>query len=290
MSASVAPAQARTVREILQEAASRIGGESARLDAELLLADALSRPRAWLFAHDEAVPDAAPLAVFDAAVRRRLAGEPIAYIRGRAGFWTLEIELTAATLVPRPETELLVEIALAAVPAAHARVLDLGTGSGAIALALASERPGWQVVGVDIDPASVALATRNAGRLGLGVEFRQGSWYVPVAGRRFDLIVSNPPYIAEGDPCLASPGVRAEPGRALVAGTDGLDAIRAVVGGAASHLATGGCLACEHGAAQGGAVSALLRAAGFVGVETHRDLAGLPRVSLGRMPAPEGIS
>jgi release factor glutamine methyltransferase len=275
---------ARTVREILRDAASCIGGESARLDAELLLSDALERPRAWLFAHDDAVPDARLLAVFDAALQRRLAGEPIAYIRGRACFWTLELEVSATTLVPRPETELLVEIVLAALPPERQQVLDLGTGSGAIALALAHERPDWSVVGVDIDPDSVALAARNAACLGLHAEFLQGSWYSPIAGRRFDAIVSNPPYIVDGEPCLAAPGVCREPLRALVAGPDGLAALREVVAGAPAHLQLGGLLACEHGATQGGAVRALLQSAGFVQVETRDDLAGLPRVSVGRMP------
>ena len=281
---------ARTVREILRDAALRIGGQSARLDAELLLSDALARPRTWLFAHDESVPDAALLAVFDAALQRRLAGEPIAYIRGTACFWSLELEVSATTLVPRPETELLVEIALAALPPARQEVLDLGTGSGAIALALAHERPGWSVLGVDVDPDSVALATRNATRLGLRAEFLQGSWYAPLTGRRFDAIVSNPPYIADGDPCLAAPGVCREPLRALVAGQDGLAALRDVVAGAPAHVLPGGLLACEHGAAQGGAVRALLRAAGFLEVETREDLAGLPRVSFGRMPRRGGLS
>lgn len=286
----MALAAARTVREILRDAAARIGGGSARLDAELLLSDALGRPRTWLFAHDDAVPDPAHVAAFDAALQRRLAGEPIAYIRGKAFFWSLELEVSATTLVPRPETELLVDIALATLPSAHAELLDLGTGSGAIVLALAHERPGWSVVGVDIDPGSVALATRNAARLGLRAEFLQGSWYAPLADRRFDAIISNPPYVEDGDPCLAAPGVCREPLRALVAGPDGLAALRDVVAGAPAHLLPGGLLACEHGAAQGGTVRVLLQAAGFVQVETREDLAGLPRVSLGRMPASGELS
>lgn len=278
----VRPLATLTVREILSDAALRIGGESARLDAELLLADALSRPRAWLFAHDDAIPDSAELHAFQAALARRLAGESIACIRGRAAFWTLELEVSATTLAPRPETELLVETVLSRVDLPHAQVLDLGTGSGAIALALACERPGWALTGVDIDPDSVALAARNAEHHGLRITLLQGNWYAPLAGRRFDVIVSNPPYIADGDPCLDGPGVRCEPRRALVAGADGLDAIREVIGGASVHIAAGGLVACEHGACQGEAVRALLEAAGFVAVETRADLAGLPRVTLGR--------
>lgn len=283
MNAAAAVADTRTtVRAALAEAAAGLPGDSPRLDAELLLAQVLGRTRAWLLAHASECLDDTSLAEFAALVARRAAGEPVAYITGRAAFWSLELEVDASTLVPRPDTETLVEQVLARVPPLPAEVLDLGTGSGAIALALARERPEWDVLGVDIDDAAVAVATRNAARNGIAnARFVTGEWFAPVAGRRFHVIVSNPPYIAEDDPCLQGIGLRHEPHTALASGPDGLDALRAVVAGAPTHLVLHGLLACEHGAEQGAAVREVFVRAGFADVVTCRDLGGHERVTLG---------
>ncbi|SEI67396.1 [protein release factor]-glutamine N5-methyltransferase [Azotobacter beijerinckii] len=222
---------------------------------------------------------------FAADLARRRAGEPVAYILGRQGFWSLDLEVAPATLIPRPDTELLVETALALLPATPAAVLDLGTGTGAIALALAAERPAWRLTGVDRVGEAVALAERNRRRLGLGnADFLQSDWFSALDGRRFDLIASNPPYIATDDPHLVLGDVRFEPASALVAGADGLDDIRRIVAAAPDHLAANGWLLLEHGFEQAGAVRALLAAGGFVEVHSRRDLGGHERISLGRLP------
>jgi len=257
-----------------------------RLDAELLLAAALGKPRSYLRTWPEQEPDAAQQAAFAAMLERRRGGEPVAYILGHQGFWSLDLEVAPHTLIPRPDTELLVETALQLAPATPLRVLDLGTGSGAIALALASERGGWRVTGVDRIPEAVELAERNRRRLGLGnAEFRQSSWFDALAGERFGLIVSNPPYIAAGDRHLGEGDVRFEPLSALVAGADGLDDIRQVVGEAPSHLEDGGWLLLEHGYDQAEAVRGLLAAAGFEALQSRRDLGGHERISLGQWSA-----
>ncbi|WP_220813012.1 peptide chain release factor N(5)-glutamine methyltransferase [Pseudomonas paralcaligenes] len=259
---------------------------TARLDAELLLAAALGKPRSYLRTWPEHEPDDAQLATFSAMLERRRAGEPVAYILGHQGFWSLELEVAPHTLIPRPDTELLVETVLQLVPATPLRVLDLGTGTGAIALALASERGGWTVTGVDRIAEAVALAERNRQRLKLdNAEFRQSSWFEALAGERFGLIVSNPPYIAAQDRHLAEGDVRFEPLSALVAGADGLDDIRQIIGEAPQHLEVGGWLLLEHGYDQAEAVRALLSDAGFLAVESRRDLGGHERISLGRWPA-----
>ena len=253
-------------------------------DADLLLAHALGRSRAWLLAHADDAIAAAEATRFQALVERRAAGEPVAYLIGSRGFWTLELAVTPATLVPRPETELLVELALERIPAdAEARIADLGTGSGAIAPAIAGERPRARVVATDASVEALAIASENARRNRIGnVEFRHGDWLQPLAGERFDLIASNPPYIALGDPHLGEGDLRFEPALALSSGSDGLDAIRVIVGAAPSHLRAGGWLLLEHGWEQGEAVRALLRDGGFVEIATERDLEGRDRVSLGR--------
>ena len=272
------------VRQLLAEAATRLGE---RVDAEVLLLHVLGQSRGWLFAHaDDAVPDAA-LAAFHALVERRAAGEPVAYLTGRRGFWTLELDVTPATLIPRPETELLVELALARLPSdAVVRVADLGTGSGAVALAIASERPRAQVVATDASEAALAVARRNAGRLDIGnVRFAQGDWLAPLAGERFDLVVSNPPYIEAGDPHLAQGDLRFEPPSALASGADGFDDIRRIVRDARKVLAPGGWLLFEHGWNQGDPARALLCAAGYAEVFTAKDLEARDRVSGGRQAA-----
>ena len=269
-----------TIDALLRRAAATID----RVDAEWLLSHAVVRPRTWLFVH---AGDPVPAAVaerFEALVARRQAGEPVAYLTGTQGFWTLELEVSPATLIPRPETELLVELALARIPVdARAHVADLGTGSGAIALAMAKERPRAAVMATDASSAALEVARRNATRNRIAtVEFREGDWFAPLAGETFDLIASNPPYIADGDPHLGEGDLRFEPPTALSSGTDGLDAIRRIVGDAPAYLASGGWLLLEHGWDQGEAVRALLQAAGFIDVETARDLEGRDRASLGR--------
>ncbi|MCL6689335.1 peptide chain release factor N(5)-glutamine methyltransferase [Pseudomonas sp. R3.Fl] len=258
---------------------------SARLDAELLLAAALGKPRSFLRTWPERVVDREVRERFEGWLARRRAGEPVAYILGRQGFWSLDLEVAPHTLIPRPDTELLVETALQMVPASPARVLDLGTGTGAIALALACERLSWQVSGVDRIPEAVALAERNRERLRLAnVGFRQSHWFSALEGERFALIVGNPPYIPGSDPHLQQGDVRFEPKSALVAGYDGLDDIRLIVAQAPRFLEPGGWLLLEHGYDQAAAVRDLLLGNGFSEVESRRDLGGHERISLGRLP------
>ena len=267
------------VDALLEAARRRID----RHDAEWLLAHVLGRPRSWLFAFGDARVDADGAARFEALVRRREAGEPVAYLTGRRGFWTFELAVSPATLVPRPETERLVELALQRLPADRLlRIADLGTGSGAIALALASERPLARVVATDASAVALELARANAQGLGLAnVEFRQGDWFGCLQGERFDLVASNPPYVEAGDPHLDD--LRHEPVAALASGVDGLDAIRRIVVDAPSHLEPGGWLLVEHGWRQGAAVRALLGSSGFVDVATAQDLEGRDRVTFGRI-------
>lgn len=261
------------------------GSPSARLDAELLLAAALGKPRSFLHTWPERVVSGEAAELYASYLERRRNGEPVAYILGQQGFWSLDLEVAPHTLIPRPDTELLVESALALVPATPARVLDLGTGSGAIVLALASERLGWRLIGVDRISDAVALAERNRVRLKLdNVEFREGHWFSALAGERFDLIVSNPPYIAARDPHLSEGDVRFEPASALVSGADGLDDIRLIISEAPVHLNAGGWLLLEHGYDQAAAVRELLSRQGFEAVESRRDLGGHERISLGRLP------
>lgn len=256
------------------------------VDADILLAHALARPRSWLFAHAEATLEPEPVARFDALLQRRLAGEPVAYLTGTQGFWTLDLAVTPATLIPRPETELLVELALARLVSNRAvRVADLGTGSGAIALAIAKERPLARVVATDASACALAVARGNADRNHIrNVEFRCGDWWAPLAGESFDLIASNPPYIADHDPHLAQGDLRFEPALALACGADGLNAIRALAAQAPAHLQHSGWLLLEHGWEQGAPVRDLLQQAGLVDIETARDLELRERVTLGRRP------
>lgn len=254
-----------------------------RLDAELLLAAALGKPRSYLRTWPERELDAAQLTSFQAYLQRRRQGEPVAYILGQQGFWSLELEVAPHTLIPRPDTELLVESALELLPATPLSVLDLGTGTGAIALALASERPAWQVTGVDRVEEAVALAERNRQRLQLGnARFLHSHWFSALSGQRYGLILSNPPYIRADDQHLDQGDVRFEPSSALVAGSDGLDDIRAIIQAAPAHLLPGGWLLLEHGFDQAEAVRELLAAGGFVEVHSRRDLGGHERISLGR--------
>ena len=273
------------VAACLSEAGTLIG----RDEAALLLMHVLDRSRSWLYAHADDVVAPVQADRFQALVARRAAGEPVAYLLGRRGFWTLDLAVTPDTLIPRPETELLVEQALERLPADRpVRVADLGTGTGAIALAVAFERPLARVVATDRSRGALDVARENARAHGLDgrLAFRQGDWFAPLAGERFDMVASNPPYIAEADPHLARGDLRHEPTGALASGPDGLDAIRRIVAGAPAHLVAQGWLLLEHGHDQGPSVRALLEAGGFTDVATVRDLEHRDRVSLGRFPGP----
>ncbi|AVD81607.1 peptide chain release factor N(5)-glutamine methyltransferase [Pseudomonas sp. SWI6] len=256
-----------------------------RLDAELLLAAAIGKSRSYLHTWPERIVSSEAADVFASYLERRRAGEPVAYILGQQGFWKIDLEVAPHTLIPRPDTELLVETALQLQPASPARVLDLGTGTGAIALALASDCPAWQVTAVDRVDEAVALAERNRQRLGLdNVKVMASHWFDSLAGQRFDLILSNPPYIAAEDPHLAEGDVRFEPSSALVAGPDGLDDLRIIVDQAPEHLLPGGWLLLEHGYDQATSVQALLTARGFTEVASRKDLGGHERITMGRLP------
>ena len=256
-----------------------------RLDAELLLAAAIGKSRSYLHTWPERIVSSEDAEAYAGYLQRRRAGEPVAYILGQQGFWKIDLEVAPHTLIPRPDTELLVETALELQAAAPAKVLDLGTGTGAIALALASDCPAWQVTAVDRVDEAVALAERNRQRLGLGnVKVLASHWFSSLAGERFDLIVSNPPYIAAQDPHLVEGDVRFEPSSALVAGADGLDDLRLIVSEAPQYLLAGGWLLLEHGYDQADAVRTLLVAQGFIDVASRKDLGGHERISLGRLP------
>ncbi|MFC4259469.1 peptide chain release factor N(5)-glutamine methyltransferase [Marinobacter lacisalsi] len=271
-----------TCGEALAEACARIDGESPRLDAELLLTEVTGWPPARFRAFPEATLEPGQVVAFRQMVERRCAGEPVAHILGHQGFWTLTLEVTPDTLIPRPDTECLVEAALSLPLPDKARVIDLGTGTGAIALALLSERPDWEVQATDLVPEAVALARRNAEHCGLPLTVTQSHWFAGLAHQHFNLIVSNPPYIEEGDHHLASGDVRYEPDSALVSGSDGLDAIRHLVHKSQYWLTPGGWLVLEHGYNQGEAVRLLFRAGGYSNVETRKDYGGNDRLTLGR--------
>jgi release factor glutamine methyltransferase len=247
-----------------------------RLDAQLLLAHQLGRTRAWLLAHDDNVLSEVQATALQALLQRRAQGEPLAYVMGQAEFRGLRLQVSPAVLVPRPETELLLEWALEQLPAdSTAEVVDLGTGSGAIALALLLERPQARLTATDASTQALAVASANATRLGLAACFVQGDWWAAVAGRRFDLAVSNPPYVAGADPHLAA--LRHEPRGALTPEGDGLQALRQIVAGAPAHLQPGAWLLLEHGHDQATAVQAMFQQAGFQQAQTRKDLAGLDR-------------
>jgi len=269
-----------TIAQALAEAA-RLGLD--RLDAQLLLLHALRRApaeRAWLLAHDEQDLSPETLATFTARCQRRANGEPLAYIVGRKEFFGLDLQVDPRVLVPRPDTETLVEWALELLPqSGPARVIDLGTGSGAIALAITRHRPGAEVEATDLSPAALEVAAANAKALALQLVLRQGAW-LDAADGRYDLVVSNPPYVAEDDAHL--PALAHEPIGALAAGPDGLRDIRTIVSQARHHLRPGGWLLLEHGYDQAAAVRGLLAAQGFQSVASRRDLSGIERCSGGQ--------
>ena len=259
----------------------------ARLEAQILLCRVLGQARSYLVSHDRDPLSPRQAADFNALLERRLKGEPIAYILGEREFHSLRFKVTPDVLIPRPETELLAELALARLPSDRpCRVLDLGTGSGAVAITLALHRSHCEVLAVDQSAAALEIARENARTLGAGkLRFMQSDWYGALAEEKFDLIVSNPPYIAAADPHLARGDVRFEPDEALVSGVDGLDAIRVIVRGAPAHLNAAGWLLFEHGYDQAAACRELLRQAGFSLVSSSRDLSGIERVTCGQISA-----
>lgn len=273
---------------LLQRAARRLeqaGSSSPRLDAEVLLCHVLGVERSWLYTWGDRDVERFAWARFDALVAARAQGQPIAYLVGEREFWGLRLTTTTATLIPRPDTETLVAAALEKAIGDSGRLLDLGTGTGAIALAFAVERPGWEVLGVDREPAAVALASKNAARHKIvNASFRVSDWFDELAGERFDLVVSNPPYIADDDPHLGQGDVRFEPHSALVADEAGMGDLNALVRQATEHLEASGWLLLEHGLAQGEAVRQAMSARGYAEVSTLKDLGGRERVSLGRAP------
>jgi release factor glutamine methyltransferase len=278
-----------TVADLLKRSAELSpASDSAYLDTELLLCHCLEVSRTWLMTWPEHQPSAAQLARFEMLFKRRLDGEPVAFITGTQGFWTLDLAVSPQTLIPRPETELLVDAALELDLPSNTKVLDLGTGTGAVALALAVERPDWQITGVDVQPQAVSLAEHNRQTYQLdNVSIYQSDWFSSLSSmesqQQFDLIVSNPPYIEVDDAHLFQGDVRFEPASALVSGADGLDDLKVVVGQSPGFLKPSGWLAVEHGHEQGEAVRQLFHNAGFVQVDTRCDYNRLDRITLGQL-------
>lgn len=278
------------VRQLLEQATTLLPSDTARLDAEVLLAHVLGKARSHLHAWPEKVLSAEQQARFRQLLQARLRGEPVAYLTGQREFWSLPLSVTPATLIPRPETETLVALALQVIPPdSPALVADLGTGSGAIALAIAHERPRCHVLATDISPAAIEIAAANARQLEISnIEFHRGDWCAPLAGRHCDVIVSNPPYIRNGDPHLRRGDVRFEPHAALAAGPEGMDDLEKIAHCAGRHLNRGGWLIMEHGYDQREQVTQLLQASGFQAVTDHADDAGLSRVVMGNCRVSQG--
>lgn len=277
-----------TVATLLAGATTRLATllaldkREARIEARVLLAHALKVDHAWLIAHDRDIPAGAQRDAIASLIERRAGGEPIAYIVGEREFFGRPFKVTPEVLIPRPETELLVEAALHQFPTDRiAHILDLGTGSGCIAITLALEAPAWRITAVDINPGALEVAADSAANLGAQVEWLRSDWFSALAGRRFDLIVGNPPYIATGDPHLDLGDLRSEPPQALASGTDGLQAIRHIVSQAGDFLEPGGVLMLEHGWDQGEAVQTLLTNTGYRSTRWLADLAGVRRIAIG---------
>lgn len=277
------------LQALLRAAREQLAGhsDSAGLDAELLLAAALGKPRSFLYAWPDHLPTESVQARYADSIAARVGGQPVAYTLGSKEFFGLDLAVTPDVLIPRPDTELLVELALERAPGdAPVTIADLGTGSGAVALALAHHLPAASVIATDNSAGALAVARGNARHLGLRIALLRGDWCAPLREASCDLVVANPPYIAEGDPHLAD--LAAEPLAALVAGSDGLDALRAIIIAAPRVLKPGGWLLLEHGWDQGAAVRELLQGAGFVDVDTACDLGGNERVSFAQRPASAG--
>lgn len=285
MTAPTGSARTLTVGTALRQATLELLSATPRLDAEALVMRVCDLTRAELITRAETALSVAQFRRLQELLARRRQGEPIAYLTGEREFWSLALKVTPATLIPRPETERLVEQAVACIPPdARWAIADLGTGSGAIALAVACERPGARLLATDISAEALAVAGENARALGIAnVEFRQGDWLAPLTGEMLQVIVSNPPYVRANDPHLQAGDVRFEPRAALVAGSDGLAAIRRIADEARHHLKPGGRLLLEHGYDQAAAVADILRAAGYREIVCHRDLAGHERVTEGRV-------
>lgn len=272
-----------TVKENLLRAVELTHSDSPRLDLEVLICHLLGKSRAWLYTWPEHPLSESQQAALDILLQRRIAGEPVAHLTGSREFWSLPLKVNPSTLIPRPDTEVLVETVLALCPQSQLSALDLGTGTGAIALALASEKPAWQITAVDKMPAAVALAEENRARLGFGqVRVLQSDWFAALDGLCFDVIVSNPPYIDTQDPHLSEGDVRFEPRSALVSEEQGMADIRLIAAGARVFLTESGILAVEHGWEQGEAARKIFSEAGYTGVETRLDYAGRERITLGR--------
>ena len=275
-----------TVSALLEEAAYQLACSElteARREAQVLLGHALGVSRAWLTAHADNDVDPSAVATFRQLVQRRRSGEPVAYMIGKREFYGLEFHVTPDVLIPRPDTETLVDAALARMPAGDCDVLDLGTGSGCIAIAIAHERPAARVTAVDVSSAALSIARENAKANRVNIQFLQASWFEGLAGRRFDMILSNPPYVAIGDPHLRRGDLRFEPSVALAGGSDGLDDIRLIVADAPGYLRNQGWLLFEHGHTQADDCRNLLGNAGFRGITVMQDIAGLARVAAGRL-------
>jgi release factor glutamine methyltransferase len=273
---------AHTIDHILRQAMITLAASpTPRLDAEVLVMHVTGLTRAQLITHAKETLSPEQERSLDDLLARRMRGEPVGYLTGKREFWSMELRITPDVLIPRPETELLVEQALLHIPKdAIWTIADLGTGSGAIALAIAKERPRCRIIATDASQAALAVARANAQRLGIqNVEFRQGEWFAPLTGIKFDIIVSNPPYVAGGDPHLAEGDVRFEPRAALVAGPDGLDAIREIANAAHTALKPGGWLLIEHSYDQAGNIAKLLTLSRYSDVGLYRDLSARPRVT-----------
>ena len=273
-----------TISELLQRSAELTDSDSALLDTELLLSHALDVSRTYLKTWPDRQPDTNQVTAFSALFQRRLRGEPIAYILGHQGFWSLDLKVSEHTLIPRPETELLVETALELQLPPHSSVLDLGTGTGAIALALACERNDWNITAVDFQPQAVALAEENRAAHKLdNVQIVQSNWFAALPAVKFDLIVSNPPYIENNDPHLSQGDVRFEPASALVSGAEGLDDLILLISQSVVFLKPNGWLLVEHGYDQGPGVRALFTEAGFSAIETRNDYNQMDRITFGQL-------